>query len=125
MKNLDLKISPLANQQLDEFYAYCSISYGCKKADNIYVLIKRTFNDFCIFPGMGQIEPLLSDFPQCFRSFTQHPNTKIIYWVEDNTVKIALLFIPGKHRRNSVIRLRTGRIGFVSHRLLLMVNRNK
>ncbi|WP_297901033.1 hypothetical protein [uncultured Parabacteroides sp.] len=92
MKNLDLKISPLANQQLDEFYAYCSISYGCKKADTIYVLIKRTFNDFCIFPGMGQIEPLLSDYPQCFRSFTQHPNTKIIYWVEDNAVKIALLF---------------------------------
>lgn len=102
MKNLDLKISPLANQQLDEFYAYCSISYGCKKADNIYVLIKRTFNDFCIFPGMGQIEPLLSDFPQCFRSFTQHPNTKIIYWVEDNTVKIALLF----HTRQAPEKLR-------------------
>lgn len=102
MKRLKLKSSPLDKSQLRELYRYNEVLFGARKADHIFTLIKEVFDILRDFPGMGQIEPLLSDFPQCFRSFTQHPNTKIIYWVEDNTVKIALLF----HTRQAPEKLR-------------------
>lgn len=102
MKELELIISPLATRQLDEFYTYCLISFGCKKADVIYIAVKQAFKNLRVFPGLGKIEPLLAGYPQCFRSFVQHPNLKIIYWVEDGTVKIALLF----HTRQAPEQLR-------------------
>lgn len=102
MKRLKFKSSPLVKSQLKELYRYNEVMFGVRKADHIFALIKEVFDILRDFPGMGQVEPLLSDYPQCFRSFTQHPNTKIIYWVEDNTVKIALLF----HTRQAPEKLR-------------------
>ncbi|WP_455636231.1 type II toxin-antitoxin system RelE/ParE family toxin [Parabacteroides sp.] len=92
MKRLSIKLSPLAEVQLEHFQAYYMMTFGLLKSEEIIDDIEEVFETLRDFPGLGKIEPLLSDFPQCFRSFVQHPNLKIIYWVEDGSVKIALLF---------------------------------
>ncbi len=81
MKKLKLRSSPLAKSQIKELYQYNRTMFGIRKADYIFASIKEVFETLRDFPGLGKIEPLLSDFPQCFRSFVQHPNLKVIYWV--------------------------------------------
>ncbi|MCD8269032.1 MAG: hypothetical protein LUD46_11670 [Parabacteroides sp.] len=82
----------MAQKQIDDLYLYSIQSFGVVKADKIYVSIKNTIQSLTYFPGLGYVEPTLADYPQCFRTFVQHPNIKIVYWVEDNIVKIAMLF---------------------------------
>lgn len=92
MNPLDYKLSPLAQKQIDDLYLYSIQGFGLVKADKIYFSIKRTISSLTYFPGLGYVEPSLVDYPQCFRTFVQHPNIKIIYWIEDYTVKIAMFF---------------------------------
>ncbi len=92
MNPLNYKLSPLAQKQVDDLYLYSIQSFGVVKADKIYVSIKNAIQSLTYFPGLGYVEPTLADYPQCFRTFVQHPNIKIVYWVEDNIVKIAMFF---------------------------------
>lgn len=102
MKKLSLKVSPLAEMQLEQYHLYTIGLFGLLKSEKIIDDIQEIFATLRDFPGLGKIEPLLAGYPQCFRSFVQHPNLKIIYWVEDGTVKIALLF----HTRQAPEQLR-------------------
>jgi len=40
-------------------------------------------------PYLGSVEPLLADFPDCFRSIVVNRLNKIVYYVEDDTIHIA------------------------------------
>lgn len=66
--------------------------YGLPVAQKVYASIKKNIESLTYYPGIGYIEPTLEDYPQCFRTFVQHPNLKIVYWVEDGYVKIAMFF---------------------------------
>lgn len=92
MKKLKRIMSPLAKMQLRELKAFNKVLYGRRRADQIYYSIKECIQVLADFPGLGYVEPSLLDYPQCFRTFVQHPNLKIVYWVEDDAVKIAMLF---------------------------------
>lgn len=85
-------MSPLAKRQLHDVKVFNHKLHGKKVADLIYSSIKENIRTLTYFPGLGYVEPSLLDFSQCFRSFLQHPNIKIVYWVEYNVVKIAMLF---------------------------------
>lgn len=92
MKKLKRKMSPLAKGQLKELRTFTQVLYGKQKANQVYFSIKECLQILADFPGMGYVEPTLEDYPQCFRTFVQHPNLKIVYWVEDGYVKIAMFF---------------------------------
>lgn len=102
MKRLKLRVSPLAKQQTQEMKVFYKMMYGLPVAQKVYASIKENIKNLTYFPGLGYVEPTLKDFPQCFRTFVQHPNLKIVYWVEDGYVKIAMFFDtrqePGKLR---------------------------
>lgn len=92
MKKLKQRLSPLAKKQLRELRAFHKTLFGKYKADQIYSSIKECIEALGDFPDLGYVEPSLVDYPQCFRTFLQHPNLKIVYWVEDGIVKIAMFF---------------------------------
>ena len=92
MKKLKCKLSPLAMAQIEAYYTYNLLTFGEKKADFIQDSIFDVIESLQSFPGLGHVEPSLTDYPQCFRTFVQHANLKILYWVEDHIVKIALIF---------------------------------
>lgn len=102
MRKLKRKMSPLAKGQLKELKAFNEVLYGKPRAHQIYFSLKECLHALADFPGLGYVEPTLKDFPQCFRTFVQHPNLKIVYWIEDGYVKIAMFFDtrqePGKLR---------------------------
>lgn len=66
--------------------------YGLSVAQKVYLSIKDNLKTITCYPGIGYIEPTVTDYPQCFRTFVQHPNLKIVYWIEDGAVKIAMFF---------------------------------
>lgn len=72
--------------------AYYKMMYGLPVAQKIYASIKESLVSLTSYPGLGYVVPSLTDFPQCFRTFVQHPNMKIVYWIEDGFVKIAMFF---------------------------------
>lgn len=92
MKRLKLIVSPLAKKQTREMKVFYKTMYGLPVAQKVYTSIRESMKTLTYFPGMGYIEPTLKDYPQCFRTFVQHPNLKIVYWVEEGTVKIAMFF---------------------------------
>lgn len=72
--------------------AFYKMMYGLPVAQKVYASIKENIKSITYYPGMGYVEPTLADYPQCFRTFVQHPNLKIVYWIEDGYVKIAMFF---------------------------------
>lgn len=70
------------------------------------------------YPGLGYVEPTLTDFPQCFRTFVQHPNMKIVYWIEDGFVKIAMFFDTCQEPKKLRYTINTPPIGSVKTRYL-------
>lgn len=92
MKKLKRIMSPLAKRQLKELKAFNQVLYGESRANQIYFSIKECLQVLADFPGLGYVEPTLRDYPQCFRTFVQHSNLKIVYWIEAGAVKIAMFF---------------------------------
>lgn len=92
MKRLKLIVSPLAKGQTQELKTYYKTMYGLSVAQKVYLSIKDNLKTITCYPGIGYIEPTVTDYPQCFRTFVQHPNLKIVYWIEDGAVKIAMFF---------------------------------
>lgn len=86
------RTSPLAESQIRDLRNYYQITFGTQRGLQIYAEVKSTIRLIADFPGLGHVEPSLTDYPQCFRTFVQHANLKILYWVEDHIVKIALIF---------------------------------
>ena len=91
------RYSPRARQDRKGIFLYYR-SKGVKKVgvdilDSIHQNVMLLLNH----PNLGYIEPQLEDFPQCFRTLTDTPNYKIIYWIEDDVVKIATVFDCRQH----------------------------
>jgi len=89
---LKYKYSAMAKKDLRVIATYYYDKGGMKVADKILNSLSETVNALTTQPNLGYIEPDLEEFPQCFRCLVNVPNYKIIYWVEDETVKIATIF---------------------------------
>lgn len=83
--------SGLARNQLQDIFEYYSLKVLSKLALRIIERIIKDAEKLINSPFIGQQEELLSDRPQDFR-YLVSGNYKIIYWVDDNTIRIASVF---------------------------------
>ncbi|MDH6306581.1 hypothetical protein M2459_003306 [Parabacteroides sp. PF5-5] len=86
---VDVKIEwqPIAIKQLVDHYSFLS-----EKNERAALLLYNTLiaapNMLKVFPYAGQIEPLLTDLPVCYRYLLVIRRFKIIYTVRENIVDI-------------------------------------
>ena len=89
---MPMKLSPLAKKDLRRIYIWYKEQADKRVAKNIIDDINNSIKLLSTHPNLGYIEPLLESFPQSFRTCVDAPNYKIIYWIEDNIVKVATVF---------------------------------
>jgi plasmid stabilization system protein ParE len=89
---MTLRLSPRAKRDLTRIHKWYIGQAGLKIADGIVKNIRHSIILLLSHPNLGYIEPALKSFPQSFRACIDTPNYKIIYWVEDDIVKIATVF---------------------------------
>ncbi len=83
--------SGLSRNQLQEIHDYYSLKVHSKLALTIIERIIKDAERLIDSPFIGQHEELLSDRPQEFR-YLLSGNYKIIYWVDDEKIRIASVF---------------------------------
>jgi len=89
---LKYKQSTQARKDLRAINKYYVEKAGEEISFKIISSILKSIKLLTTQPNLGYIEPDLEEFPQCFRCLVNVPNYKIIYWVEDDTIKIATVF---------------------------------
>lgn len=89
---MELRLSPRAKKDLRKIYMWYKEQANEKVAKAINNSIKSSIKLLSTHPNLGHIEPDLETFPQSFRTCIDVPNYKIVYWMEDDTVKIATIF---------------------------------
>lgn len=87
-----IRLSPRAEEDLDKIGAWYAAKANIKIADRIINNIVESIELLSSHPNLGHIERELESFPQSFRTCIDVPNYKIVYWLEDNIVKIATIF---------------------------------
>ncbi|NDV59748.1 type II toxin-antitoxin system RelE/ParE family toxin [Bacteroides sp. 519] len=86
------RLSPQAENDLMAIEIYYT-GVGNKQAGNRIVdSIISCIHTLIHHPYLGHPEPMLQEFPQSFRTMVNVPNYKIVYWVEEDIVKIATIF---------------------------------
>lgn len=78
---------PLAQEDLDRIYNFIA-DKSEMSAINIYNEILDSVEPLKEFPQMAQIESILSDQPEAFRSLIVREIYKVIYYIEDKTIFI-------------------------------------
>ncbi|GEM_PF-814857 len=89
---IKLRLSPRARKDIKKIYTWYKQEANEKVAANITDDIKAAIKSLATHPNLGYIEPDLESFPQSFRTYVLVPNHKIIYWLDDDFVKIATVF---------------------------------
>jgi plasmid stabilization system protein ParE len=89
---MKLRLSPRAQKDLKKIFVWYAEKAGLKVADQITNSINNLIKVIPSHPNLGYIEPSLKSFPQSFRTCIDVPNYKIIYWVEEDIVKVATVF---------------------------------
>lgn len=90
---MDLRVlwTDTARFQLEDIYDYYKTKASLKVAKKIVTkIIDRTIK-LEKHPNIGQIEELLKERQNSYRYLVEG-NYKIIYWIEDNYIKIASVF---------------------------------
>jgi toxin ParE1/3/4 len=83
--------SNLSRYQLQEIYDYYATKVHATLASRIIDRIILDAEKLIHEPFIGQREPLLAKRPQDFR-YLVSGNYKIIYWVDNNIIRIASVF---------------------------------
>lgn len=65
---------------------------GTKAADKFKNGIIKAVNTLEVCPTIGKIEPMLAHRDKCYRSFAEHSNHKIIYFIENDIVHIVYIW---------------------------------
>jgi len=86
------RLSPRAKRDVRKIHAFYEEEIGKEVADRISDGILNVVELLASQPHLGHTEPDLEIFPQCFRTYVYIPNYKIVYWVEDDIVKVATVF---------------------------------
>ena len=74
-----------AENQLDDIYTYIQ-QYSSQSAADIYNKIVDESALLARSPRMGVIEPLLSSYPEGYRSLIVRKHYKVVYYVENNAI---------------------------------------
>ena len=86
------RLYPLAKKDLraikDYYISVSNPAAGMRIVESVISCIELLSSH----PQLGHLEPILEEFPHCFRCLVDVPNYKIIYWVEEDTIKIATVF---------------------------------
>jgi plasmid stabilization system protein ParE len=97
-----------ASHALEEHYDFLA-RVSPRAAANLYNDILDVAENLATLPALTSIELLLEGEPEMFRSIVVHRRYKIIYFVEDETLKIADVWDtrrdPAKLRERTLRRL--------------------
>jgi plasmid stabilization system protein ParE len=90
---MDLRVlwTDTARFQLEDIYDYYKTKASLKVAKKIVTQILDRTIKLEKHPAAGQIEELLKERQNSYRYLVEG-NYKIIYWIEDNYIKIASVF---------------------------------
>lgn len=91
------RLSPQAEDDIDAIEKYYKNIGNPIAGDNIIDSIECCIKALTSHPYLGHLETMLEEFPQCFRTLVNVPNYKIIYWMEEDIVKIATVFDCRQH----------------------------
>jgi plasmid stabilization system protein ParE len=81
-----------AESQLDGIYDYIRIQ-NPYAAIEVYNDIVDESDILVRFPQIAAIEPLLSEFPERYRSFVVRQNYKVVYYIDDeSTIYVVAVF---------------------------------
>ena len=81
-----------ALEQLDSIVTYVQRNFGDRTAQRVYDRIFSYEPLLAQNPFMGPRETLLANRPEGFRSIVAHKYCKLIYYVEEDTIRIADLW---------------------------------
>ncbi len=90
---MDLRVlwTDTARFQLEDIYDYYKTKASLKVAKKIVTQILDRTTKLESNPTVGQIEELLKERTNSYRYLVEG-NYKILYWIEDNYIKIASVF---------------------------------
>ncbi|NDV58396.1 type II toxin-antitoxin system RelE/ParE family toxin [Bacteroides sp. 519] len=86
------RFSPQSKDDMDAIEKYYINIGNTQTGDHILESILSCVETLCSHPHLGHPEPMLREFPQGFRTFVDVPNYKIVYWLEEDIVKVATIF---------------------------------
>lgn len=107
-----LKWSSRAKKDLRIIYKWYTKQAGEKIANRIVGDIRSAACLLTTHPHLGYFEPMLEEFPQNFRTLVDVPNYKIVYWVENDIVKVATVF-DCRQRPGKIYQIINGRTDWV------------
>lgn len=79
-----------ARKQARTIYAWYKKEMGLRAADKFINGILETVDLLALNPNMGSYEPETETCKRNYRSFVEHRNHKILYYVEKKTIYIGL-----------------------------------
>lgn len=86
------RLSPLAKRDLrgikDYYKSVDNLDAGVRLVESVISCVEL----LTTHPHLGYPEPILEEFSQSFRCLVDVPYYKIIYWIEEDIIKIATVF---------------------------------
>ena len=92
-----------ARKQARTIYAWYKKEMGLRAADKFINGILETVDLLALNPNMGSYEPETETCKRNYRSFVEHRNHKILYYVEKKTIYIVSIW-PNSQNPESVIK---------------------
>jgi plasmid stabilization system protein ParE len=88
---MNLKWTIVAETQLENIYNFIK-ARSERAATRVYNDILDEASILVNFPYMAPVEPVLSDFPEMYRSLVVRRIYKVTYYVENDEIIIAAIF---------------------------------
>jgi plasmid stabilization system protein ParE len=88
---MKLIFAPEVKEDMDNIY-YFYAQYNQPYAVELYNRFIEEAENLLKFPKMAQIEDLLSEYPEKYRSLVVQNNYKLVYFVENDTINIVAVF---------------------------------
>lgn len=104
-KPLAIKWKRPARKQARIIYAWYKKEMGIRAADKFMNGILDTIDLLALNPYMGPIEPETETCKRNYRSFVEHKNHKILYYVEKNAIHIAAIWPNSKDTKEFIKQL--------------------
>ena len=82
-------VSEQAKQEIRQAAKYIGKEFGKKRRDEFMQEIREARRLIESNPGIGPVEPLLSDLPGMYRGYVMNRLNKLVYRVSGNTIYIA------------------------------------
>lgn len=78
-----------ADRQFDQVAEYIRMSFGTKRRNEFIREVRQITILLEHNPELGAIEPLFSDRPITYRSIVINSLNKLVYYIEDDSIRVA------------------------------------